>query len=99
MKLNRKMLSERRKMFMLKLLYKLSQDMENVNTYRPDRVLCTEPKVKMKIDFTDKKKTRVMRSPYYVCNQLWDKLDGITQSSKNMLEFSNRLRTVDLSEM
>ena len=48
-----------------------------------------DPKVKLKIAFTDKE--RVMRSPYYVCNQLWDKLDVITQSSKN------RLRATDLS--
>ena len=82
---------------MLKLLFKLSQDMQNVNRYRPERVLRTAPKVKMKIAFTDKE--RVMRSPYYVCNQLWDKLDVITQSSKNMYEFSNRLRAMDLSAL
>ena len=35
-KLNLKMLQERRKMFMLKIMYKLSKDMENVNTYRPE---------------------------------------------------------------
>ena len=64
-KLKLKYLSERRKMFMLKLLFKLSQDMQNVNRYRPERVLRTVPKVKMKIAFTDKE--RVMRSPYYVC--------------------------------
>ena len=62
MKLNLKMLDERRKMFMLKLMYKLSKDMDNVDTHRPDRILRTAPKVKMKIEFTDKE--RVRRSPY-----------------------------------
>ena len=38
------------------------------------------PKVKMKIDFTDKE--RVRRSPYYLCNQLWDKLDHSVQLSE-----------------
>ena len=66
-KLNLKLLNERRKIFMLKLMYKLSQDNENVNRYRPEMILRTAPKVKMKKD-----KERVRRSPYYIGNQLWD---------------------------
>ena len=81
----------RRKMFMLKMMYKLSLDAENVNMYRPERVLRTAPKVKMKIEFTDKE--RVRRSPYHICNQLWDKLDSEIQSSINIVVFANRVRT------
>ena len=33
--------------------------------------------LKMKVDFTDKE--RVRRSPYYVCNQSWDKLESSVQ--------------------
>ena len=62
-KLNLEMLNDRRKRFMLKLIYKLSRDVENVNTYRPERVLRTAPKVKMKTEFRNKE--RVRRSPYY----------------------------------
>ena len=51
---NLKMLHDRRKLSMLKIMYKLSQEAENVNTYRPEVMLRTGPKVKMKIDFTDK---------------------------------------------
>ena len=80
---------------MLKLMYKLSQDVSNVNSSRPERILRTAPKVKMKIDFTDKE--RVMRSPYYVGNRLWDKLDSTTQTSKNIFEFANRLRAMDIN--
>ena len=76
-----RMLSERRKMFMLTLMYKFSQNIENVNRYRPDISLRTGPKVKMKVPFTDK--DRVLRSPYYKCNSLWDKLDSGTQLSNN----------------
>ena len=47
-KLNLKLLNERRQIFMLKLMYKLSQDNENVNRYRPEMILRTAPKVKMK---------------------------------------------------
>ena len=81
-------------MFMLKLMYKLSLKFENVNMYKPERVLRTAPKVKMKIDFTDKE--RVRRSPYYIGNQLWDKLDSEIQSSKNIVEFAKRLQAIDL---
>ena len=35
----------------------------------------------------------------FVYTQLWDKLDVITQSSKNVYEFSNRLRAMDLSAL
>ena len=51
-----KLLQDRRKMFMLKIMYKLSRDAENVNTYRPEVTLRTGPKVKMKIAFTDKER-------------------------------------------
>ena len=39
--LHLKLLSERRKMFMLMLIYKLSRDKTNVNTYRPEMLLRT----------------------------------------------------------
>ena len=78
--LNLKTLSERRKLFMLILIYKFSKDEENVNRYRPEITLRTRPKVKMKLAFTDKE--RVLRSPYYMCYRLWDKLDSTIQLSK-----------------
>ena len=46
-KLRLKKLCDRRKMFMLKMMYKLILKEENVNTYRPEVVLRTAPKVKM----------------------------------------------------
>ena len=36
----------------------------------------------MKIPFTDKE--RVLRSPYYKCNKLWDKLDSNIQLFENI---------------
>ena len=96
-KLNLEMLNDRRKRFILKLIYKLSRDVENVNTYRPERVLRTAPKVKMKTEFTDKE--RVRRSPYYICNRLWDQLDSETQLSVNIAEFNNKLRALNISEL
>ena len=92
--LHLKLFSERRKMFMLMLIYKLSRDKTNVNTYRPEMLLRTGPKVKMKVPFTDKE--RVLRSPYYVCCRLWDTLNSAVQMSNNMFEFKNALKKVDL---
>ena len=82
-KLHLKMLNNRRKIFMLVLMYKLSKIKENVNTVRPERMLRTGPKVKMKIAFTDKE--RVLHSPYYKCNRLWEQLSSDIQLSENII--------------
>ena len=73
------------------------RDDGNVDRYRPERVLRTAPKVKMKVEFTDRE--RVLRSPFYVCNRLWDKLDSETQLSANITAFTNMLHKIDLSEL
>ena len=67
-----------------------------MNSYRPEVVLRTVPKVKMKCDFTDKE--RVRRSPYYLCIQLWDKLTSAVQKSSSMYEFSKSISRMDLVE-
>ena len=82
---------------MLILMYKLSKIKDNVNEIRHDRLLRTSPKVKMKIPFTDKE--RVLRSPYYKCNTLWDRLSSDIQLSENMFEFKAKLRKLDMSEI
>ena len=46
--LNLKLLSVRQKVFMLKMMYKLSRMEEHVNRYRPEMLLRTGPKVKIK---------------------------------------------------
>ena len=55
-----------------------------MNNYRPEMLLRTGPKVKIKIAFTDK--TRVLCSSYCKCNRLWDQLDGVTQMLRNISE-------------
>ena len=64
-------------------------------TYRPEIVLRTAPKVKMKVDFTDKE--RVRRSPYYICNEMRDKLDSCIQTSSTILKFSKKLLHVNFT--
>ena len=66
----------------------------NVNTHRPDRILLTGPKVKLKVPFTDKE--RVLRSPYYVGSRLWDRLDVDFQRSNNIFEFKNVIKKLKL---
>ena len=67
--MNLTMLKDRQKMFMLKIMYKLSKDAENVNLYHPEITLRTGPKVKTKIAFTDKE--RVSLSPFDAILWLW----------------------------
>ena len=94
-RLHLELLENRRKYFMLKMMYKLSHFECNIDRYRPTRVLRTAPKVKMKVCFTDKE--RVRKSPYYLCNRLWDKLEADVQLSQNRFAFGNYLKKMDLS--
>ena len=87
-------LSDRRKM------YKCSQCEERVDSYRPKVELRARPKVKMKITFT--KKERVLRSPYYLCNTLWDQLDQLdhtVQTLNSCFEFTTAVKKLDLSKL
>ena len=77
------------------MMYKLSKVERNVERYRPEMLLRTGPKVKMKIAFTNKE--RVRRSPFYLCNALWDKLDSKVQVAKNVIEFKSILSKMDLT--
>ena len=89
-------LSERRKMFMLKMMYKYSQYEEYVDQYRPKVELRARPKVKMKVAFT--RKERVLKSPYYLCNKLWDQLDHTVQNANTCYEFATAVRKLDLTK-
>ena len=95
--LNLKWLDYRRKMFMLKMMYKLSKDESNIERYRPEMLLRTGPKVKMKVAFTNKE--RVLKSPYYLCNKLWEKMDSKVQMAQNVVEFKTMLNKMDLTDL
>ena len=55
---------------MLKMLYKLSQDAENVNNYWLEIMLWTGAKVKMKVEFTDKQRAYTGSGHDCICNTL-----------------------------
>ena len=89
-------LAERRKMFMLKMMFKYSKFEDCVDHRKPKIELRTRPKVKMKTVFT--KKERVFKSPYYLCNKLWDQLTFVIQNLNTCNEFSSALRQVNLAK-
>ena len=81
---------------MLKMMYKYSQYEEYVEQYRPKVELRARPKVKMKVAFT--RKERVLKSPYYLCNKLWDQLDHTVQNANTCYEFATAVRKLDLTK-
>ena len=64
--LNLKLLYYRRKMFMLKMMYRLIKDESNIERYRPEILLRTGPKVEIAF----KNKERVLKKAFYLCNKL-----------------------------
>ena len=51
----------------------------------------------MKSYFTDK--ARVLRSSYFLCSRLWDKLDYEVQLSKNVFEFVSKIKKIGSSAL
>ena len=76
------------------MMYKYSQREEYVEQYKPQMELRTRPKVKMKLHTT--KKERVLRSPFYLANKLWDQLDHGVQNLDTMFEFATAIKEIDL---
>ena len=54
--------------------------------------LRAKTKVKMKVSFT--KKERVLRSPYYAANRLWDQLDHTVQNLNSVYDFSIAIKKI-----
>ena len=73
-KYNIESLITRRKRSLLKIMYKQSLDEINIDNYRPDRILCSRNKVKLKSSFTRITKIQGVRSIEvytYGTNCLW----------------------------
>ena len=51
----------------------------------------------VKIAFTDKE--RVLHSPYYKCNRLWEQLSSDIQLSENIFEFKAKIKKLDMAEL
>ena len=82
-------LATRGKRNLLKLMFKHSLDKENIDYHRPDRVLRSNDKVKLKSRFT--RITKIQRSPYYRGVQLWNMLPTELQNEKNAKRFKGNI--------
>ena len=51
----------------------------------------------MKVSFT--KKERVLRSPYYEANRLWEQLDHTVQNLNSVYDFSIAVKKLDLATL
>ena len=71
-KYNNEKLSVRRKRSLLKIMFSQSQMKENIDNYRPDRILRSRKKVKLKTTFTWI--TKIKKSPFYRGVALWNAL-------------------------
>ena len=83
-------LSERRKHHHLVLMYRLKDDLEYFDTYRPNIGLRNNNKIKFKIKTT--KLTKVLDSPYHRGVRLWDHLSEETQRAVTKVKFKQLIR-------
>ena len=63
-----------------------------MNQDKPKIELRNRPKVEMKLKFT--KKERVLKSPHYLCNKVWDQLDYNVQWLGTIGKFTLALKRI-----
>ena len=80
-KYNIEKLYKRRQRNLLKIMFDQSNVEENIEYYRPDRILRSNNNVKLKSNFT--RITKIQRSPYHRGIILWDKLPRSIQCEKD----------------
>ena len=74
-------------------MYKQSLDKINIDNYRPDRILCSRNKVKLKSLFT--RITKIQRSPFYRGVRLWNELPLDLQHERNIEKFKRATKIYD----
>ena len=84
-KYNVETLLTRRKRSLLKIMYKQSLDVTNIDTYRPTCNLRSRNKVRLKAPFT--RITKIQKSPFYIGVNLWNALPQDLQIEENMEKF------------
>ena len=92
-KYNIESLITRRKRSLLKIMYKQSLDEINIDNYRPDRILCSRNKVKLKSSFT--RITKIQRSQFYRGVRLWNELPLDLQRERNIEKFKRAIKIYD----
>ena len=95
-KYNIELLSIRRKRSLLKIMFKESLEDTNIDKYRPDRVLRSRKKVKMKTPFT--RITKIQKSPFYRGITLWNELSTEMQNEQNIEKFKTAVKRHKFTE-
>ena len=94
MKYNIEKLYKRRQRNLLKIMFDQSNVEENIEYYRPDRILRSNNNVKLKSNFT--RITKIQRSPYHRGINLWDKLPRSIQCEKDKKRFKKSVNQMDI---
>ena len=79
------------------MAYKCSLIVNNLDLYRPNVVLRTRPKEKLKTAYTNKQ--RVLKSSYYLVSLLWNQLDVDIQMSENYYRFVKYCKKLDVDNI
>ena len=82
-------LAARRAQHHLVLMYRLKQEKDYIDTYRPPVMLRNSNKIKFKLKTT--RLTTVLKSPYYRGVHLWDRLSEETQKATTKVKYKNLL--------
>ena len=77
----------------LKIMFKQSLDSDNIDHYRPECILRSRDKVKLKTRFS--RITKIQRSPFYRGVQAWNSLPLEVQNEKNSQAFKNIVNRYD----
>ena len=94
-KYNIEKLRDRRKRNLLKIMFGHSHNTENIDYYRPERMLRSSKKVKIKSTFT--RITKIQKSPFYRGISLWDSLPFAIQHEQGKTAFKNALCRLDIT--
>ena len=84
----------RRKRNLVKIIYRESKDIQNINHDRPSIELRSTTKVKMKQKFTSL--TKIQSSPLYRGIKLWDTLPTNLQKEKDFITFKAEIMKLEL---
>ena len=87
-------LYKRRQRNLLKIMFDQRNVDENIEYYRPDRILRSKNNVKLKSNFT--RITKIQRSPYHRGINLWDKLPRSIQCEKDKKRFKKAVNQMDI---
>ena len=81
----------RRKRSLLRLMHNQSKNAVNLVQERPNMILRSDKKIKMKSDFT--RLTKIQRSPYYRGLSLWNTLPEYIQRESSKVKFKVEVKT------